>query len=251
MNNFKLALKIENTRFIRSKKPFLLLCGVILILSLNFVLEQNIDGNVDTNVSVLNYYQTFTQFIYIILAIVCGSSLSSDKEKKYINFYRNIKINSFSLFFSKLIISVFYSVVIVLLPFIFIMIFKNLNLTQIFNISLINVGIITIILLFQYLISLLFEKNIYALISIFVGWIILNIVNVIPFLKGMVSPIDNNSYVHHFVSSLLNVESHSLLYEGLLEITNYDYIKLYSYLSITTFTLVVVSIIVIKWRKHV
>lgn len=71
----------------------MLIIGIMLILALNYVLETNIDGDISINQSILNYYQTFTQFIFIFLAIVCGSSISNDVEHHYLYFYKNLGIS--------------------------------------------------------------------------------------------------------------------------------------------------------------
>lgn len=250
MNNFKIALKIENKRFFRSKKPLMLIVGIILILALNYVLETNIDGEISTNQSILNYYQTFTQFIFIILAIVCGSSISNDVEHHYLYFYKNLGISFNKYVVAKLLVAIIHCSILVLIPFVLIMLNANLAINIIITIISITILITIIILLFQTLLSLFFKRNLYSLISLFVSWLVLSIVNIIPLFKGMISPIDNNSYVHYFISSLLDISSNSVVYQGMLEINNQAYINIFAYLLIIIMILVVSITLVLKIKKN-
>lgn len=109
----------------------------------------------------------------------------------------------------------------------------NLSINIIITIISITLLITIIILLFQTLLLLFFKRSLHSLIYLFVSWLVLSIVNIIPLFKGVISPINNNSYVHYFISSLLDISSNSMVYQGMLEINNQA--KVYYWLLINNY----------------
>ncbi|MFX0549370.1 hypothetical protein ACOAKC_08535 [Hathewaya histolytica] len=216
-------IKFEFLRFFKGRKLIFSFISIILILLTNTVLEISLTGiNNSNNIRLMHLYSSFSQFFCFAFAPIIGYSIASDFEKNTIVFYSQNGISLLKVFISKFFV---YSISIILLLISTISIYNIIFKFELYSLIIVSIHIILNMLYcicVGFLLSLLFKKSSTTTIAMILFYFLAAIINVIPipFVKGFLTIIDNNSFTEHFISSFLNVGSKSLNFKETITITN-------------------------------
>lgn len=196
--------KLELYRFIKSKRlVYYLLCLVALILTNSF-LQSHLETNINDNLKMYNFFQSFNMFFFLISSFIFSTSFSNDIEKNYDLFYFNVS-DSKTYKLSKILVNLLLGVAVSLIVFILFTI--NLNVDIIARLKVLGIlGLTTTLtILVQMLIGIFAKSNLKAITYCFLFWFLSTMVNIIPLFNGMACYFDNNSFVNAYIAHILDV----------------------------------------------
>lgn len=187
--------KIEFYRFYYSQKYLYIIIITGLIILLNYVLSNVFE--LEQNQQVLSYFNSFTQFTFLLIPPIFATSINEDYIKGYYAFFRQQGYTRKQYFISKIIIVLLISVFIAL---IFLAInYKFPEIKIVTLLLLANLIIIFSICLFA---SFVFIKPLYSILAVYIYFFLGSIANFSNLNTGTWLLPDKNSIASAYVSNL-------------------------------------------------
>lgn len=216
-------LGFELKRLIKNKELLMSIIAIIIILISNIILESVFyKDNISPNLRLVNLYNSFSQFMFLVFAPILGGLVSNDFNNNSIYFYLNNNISIKKYYFNRI-----FSFIIMLTSILTVIFFLYYT---IFELPLYESFIVFISLLISFnfmvvisgVLSLIFKKKGKTSMMIIFTWFIMSVINIIPIkgIKGKMFLVDNNSYTSYIISNFLGVNGSNINFKNSINVTN-------------------------------